>query len=118
MSDQKPAAVAAVIVPAAAMRAGYKVAYPVDVNGKEIISRGEVFSFRRVGHNRAEITLLHAKTGSFFTNVIKGGDPVQVHSDALVAEPTDALSVALMEHVKELLKSQASDFYSIFPIED
>lgn len=106
------------VVPAAAIRPGYKVAYSIDVNGKEILSRGEVFSIRRVGHNRAEITLLHAKTGAFFTNVLKGGSPVMLFADALVMEPSDPLSVALMEHVQELLKQQASDFYTIFPIED
>jgi hypothetical protein len=115
MSTQKPAAT---IVPVAAIRAGYKVAFAVGVNGKEILSRGEVFSFRRVGKNRAEIVLLHAKTGSLFTNILKGDSPVEVHAEALVADPTDALSVALMVHVQELLKGQASDFYTIMPIED
>jgi hypothetical protein len=90
----------------------------VIVNGKEILSRGEVFSFRRVGKNRAEITLLHAKTGALFTNVVKGNDPVEIHSEALVQEPTDALSVAVMAHVAELLKQQASEFYTIMPVED
>lgn len=106
------------VIPAAAVRPGYKVGYSVTVDGKDVLSRGEVFSMRRVAHNRAEITLLHAKTGSLFTNVLKGNSPVLLFSDALVPEPTDPLSVALMEHAMELLKQQASDFYTIMPIAD
>ena len=116
MTANKPQA--APLVPFAAVRAGYKVAFPVMVNGKEIISRGEIFQMRRVGKNRAEITLMHAKTGALFVNIVKGDDPVQIHSEALVQEPTDALTIALMAHVTELLKQQISEFYAIMPVED
>jgi hypothetical protein len=108
---------AAAVMPFAAIRAGYNVAFPVSVGGKEIISRGEVFSIRRIGRNRAEIVIMHAKTGALFTNVVKASNPVHVHSELFTSEPTDALSVALMEHVKGLLKTQMDEFYDL-PIED
>lgn len=107
----------AAVMPFAAVRAGYNIAFPVIVGGKEIISRGEVFALRRIGRNRAEITLMHAKTGAMFTNVVKASNPVQVISEAFVAEPKDALSTALMAHVQSLLKSQMDEFYDM-PIED
>lgn len=105
------------VAPAAAIRPGYQVAYTIDVNGKEILSRGEVFGFRRVGHNRVEITLLHAKTRALFINVIKGSTPVLLTSITFRPED-DALTAALSEKLTELLKAQASDFYTVVPIED
>jgi hypothetical protein len=103
--------------PAASIRPGYAVAYSVVIDGKEILSRGEVFGFRRVGHNRAEITLLHAKTGSLFVNVLKGSTPVALTS--VTFDPKgDALTALLAKQLEAQLKEQMSDFYSVFPIED
>lgn len=105
------------VVVAAAIRPGYRVAYSVMIGDKEILSRGTVFDFRRVGHNRAEITLMHDKTGSLFTNVVKGNSPVQL--SALTFDPTaDPLAEFLVQQLQAKLTEQASDFYSILPIQD
>lgn len=112
MSDNLPYAQ----IPFAAVQPGYKVAYPVMVDGKEIISRGEVFQVRRVGHNRAEITLLHAKTGSLFTNEVKADRPVIVYSQAFggLMDPTatDALVLAMRDQFMKIVKSHVEGFYT------
>lgn len=107
-------------VPAAAIRPGIKVGYIVQVDGKEILSRGEVFGFRRVGHDQAEITLLHAKTGSLFTNVVAAATPVVLTGVTLdpKAPEADTLTMLLVNTLTETMKQQASDFYSVLPIED
>lgn len=105
------------MVIAACIRPGYQVAYPVMVDGKEILSRGEVFGFRRVAHDKAEVTLLHAKTGSLFTNVIAATQPVQLTS--MMFDPdADALARLMASQLKAAMKGQASDFYTLMPVED
>ena len=115
MSEQKKQKCA--LAPVAAVRPGDKVAYEVQANGKTVLSRGEVFSFRRVGKNRAEITMVHAKTGAMFTNVLKGNSPVMFTE--LTFDPEgDALTALLVQHLQGILKERMSDFYSIMPVED
>lgn len=114
MSEQ-PSSVAVVL--AAAIRGGYKVAYEIDVNGKAILSRGEVFGIRRVAHNKIEITLMHVKTGALFTNVIKANSPVQL-LDVTLDPTAGPLAAFLAEQLINKLKEQVSDFYTVMPIED
>jgi hypothetical protein len=113
MSDNKCLA-----APAAAIRPGYQVGYVIHVDGKEIVSRGEVFSVRRTGHDMIEITLLHAKTGSLFTNELKATSPVLLTDITLNPKTGGGLVKKLMEDLMALLKEQCSDFYTIMPIED
>lgn len=103
-------------VPAASVRAGYKIELPVVVDGKEILSRGEVFAWRRVGNNRMEITLLHDKTGSLFVNVVKASSQVGVKLPTEILEPTDALMTVLREHILETVKQNVIAFYENTPI--
>jgi hypothetical protein len=112
MSDLKNPAVIA-----AAIRPGYKIGFVVHVDGKEILSRGEVFGFRRVGHDKAEITLMHFKTGSLFTNVLPANAPVVLLSIQL-DEQGDAFTKLVEEQVMGKLKEQASEFFSLMQIED
>jgi hypothetical protein len=117
MPSSSLATVPAVKVPFAAVRPGYKISFQVAVDGKQVVSRGEVFSVRRVSNNKLEITLLHAKTGSLFTNKVKGSDPVMIHSEVFSVEPTDGLGTFLMAQLTEKIKQDAMDFYDL-PIED
>jgi hypothetical protein len=117
MPSSSLAAVPALKVPFSAVRAGYKISFSVSVEGKDVVSRGEVFSVRRVSNNKMEITLLHAKTGALFTNVVKGNAVVMIHSEVFTFEPTDALGTFLMAQLTEKIKQDAMDFYTL-PIED
>lgn len=115
--NQAPAGSAQAIF--AVLKPGMSVAYPVMVNGKEILTRGEVFGVRRVGHNRAEITLLHTKTNALFTNVFKGNDPVFLFSPAFAPlaifgkATTDIFMLALRDQVQKILSDNAQSFYEL-----
>lgn len=117
-TSAKPAKPLTPAAPAAAIRTGYHVAYIVNVNGKEILSRGEVFGFRRVGHNKAEITLMHAKTGAIFSNVLPASSPVLLTGLSFDPESGDAVAALMGEHLKSVIKAQVSDFFTLMPIED
>src|SRR5437868_1134131 len=106
------------VAPAAAIRPGYHVGYVIKVGGKEILSRGEVFNIRRTGHDKIEITLLHAKTGAMFTNELKAASPVALTDLPLNPETGGGLAKMLAEHLTTVLKDQVSDFYTLMPIED
>lgn len=107
---------AAAQFPAAAIQPGYTVAYIVDVDGKEILSRGEVFAIRRTGANLAEITLLHAKTGALFTNELEGDAAVLVHSDAFAvladSQSTDPMVDLMRDALCTRMIEQAKAFYA------
>lgn len=107
-----------IATPAAAIRPGYKVGYVIQVDGKEILSRGEVFGIKRTAHDKIEITLMHAKTGALFTNELKAGSPVVLLGIDLDPKSTDSLVQLLVETLMAKLKEQVSEFYTLMPVED
>ena len=104
--------------PAAAIQVGYHVGYEIDVNGKAILSRGEVFGIRRTGHDEIEITLMHSKTGALFVNKLKAGSGVLQTDLTFNPEDGGPLAKKLAAHLAEELKENISNFYALMPIED
>jgi hypothetical protein len=104
-------------LPFAAVRPGFKIGYSVLVDGQNVLSRGEVFSFRRIGPNRLEITLLHEKTGAFFTDEFRGNDSVIVYSEAFAIpgkkEERDELTEAAFQAVLAAVVANGKGFYAM-----
>lgn len=71
-------------VPAAAARKGLPFSYAVEVDGKIILTGGEVQRAVKTGDNEITVTIRHYKTGEIHTNALAPDRVAYIHMVALV----------------------------------